>query len=178
MKRLFLLLLIFVKPLFAVEVQPGQLYSGGTDIQLSALGISFTIPDGWRGGWPAGSSAFVLDNDAGNASIMMVFDAFTEQQIVTMMAENIPLDEGIYLLPSKSPEKKASYFENHYQVMGSVTQLNAFIAAKVLKPGLSLATIIMSASISESQQSEVVALTTGLTLFEPQVDEENSQRMM
>lgn len=167
-RRSLLLLLILTCPLNAEEVQPGKVYSGGARIESSALGVAFTIPDGWQGGWPPGSSAFVLDNDAGTASIMMVFDQFSQSQIATMMAENIPLDENVYLAPTAMPVHKSDYYQNHYQVMGSVTRLNGFIAAKVLREGLSLATIIMSADISDPQQQVVVNLTTGLALSEPQ----------
>jgi len=167
-KRLLIILLMFALPTLAVEVQPGRIYTGGTVIQSSPLGVTFTIPNGWRGGWPAGSSAFVLDNDAGDATIMMVFDQFTGPQIASMMAQNIPLDDSIYLMPDSAPSRKPAHFENHYQVMGSAMQLNAFIAAKQLREGLSLATIIMTAKITDPHQSVVVELTNGMALSEPQ----------
>ncbi|GGF71963.1 hypothetical protein [Alteromonas lipolytica] len=166
-KKLFLLFLICISEALAVEVQPDEIYPPGTEVEVSSLGVGFTIPAGWRGGWPSGTGAFVLDNQQGNASIMMIFDQFSSAQIASMMAENIPLDENIYLAPQSLPATKSDYYENHYQVVGSVVPLGAFIAAKEVREGLSLATILMASEIGQDQQHVVVQLTSGLRLFTP-----------
>ena len=38
----------FTESSFAVEVQQGQLYEGGIQVESSEAGVALTIPGGWR----------------------------------------------------------------------------------------------------------------------------------
>lgn len=160
------------------EIVAGQLYSGGTELTSSTLGISVTIPQGWQGGLPQGSSAIVLDALNGEASMLLVFDRFNQTQIESMMGQAIPLDEGTYLQPSGAPQVSVTQTSqrivvNDYQVMGSAIALTAYVSATELREGLSLAAIVFASSMTSELKQLTTAITAGIEVSAPVVPEQD-----
>ena len=131
---------------WAVEVQPGVLYQSGTLIESSDVGASFTIPQGWQGAWPNGSQFFILESQALQASLFMLFDTISQQQLVQLMSNPIPLDTGISLQPLAKPESKNGQIEARYSVVGAPQAMSAFVSGREVRPGLSVAIIALTTS--------------------------------
>ena len=163
----FSLIALFSPHLHCEEIVAGQLYNGGTELTSSALGVTLTIPSGWQGGLPQGAGALVLDAENGEASMLLVFDSYNQTQIESMMAGSIPLDEGMYLQPKASPNVQDNTVVNDYLVMGTAVPLAANVAARELREGLSLATIIFASSMTAELKQLALAITADITVFEP-----------
>lgn len=162
-----ILLNVLIRAAHAVELQVNQRYSAHTLVESSPLGVAFTIPEGWIGMWPSGTETFVLETLQQDLTLILVFDTFSQSNIVEMMAEPIPLGEGIYLMPNATPTNQATHYENSYDVQGAGQLLDAFIAARTIRDGLSLASMLLGSTLTDKAIQQTVALTTTMDVREP-----------
>lgn len=91
----------------AVEITPGQIYEGGTSLSASAVGVTFTVPSGWRAGLPAGAEALVMERVAGGAMILVMAQDVAEADLMQEMSQNVDLGGGAFLQPIASPTRRA-----------------------------------------------------------------------
>ncbi len=153
----------------AEEVQQDKLYSAGSLVESSAAGVALTIPSGWQGAWPQGSDMFVLESTALEANIFMTLQQGEDEvTLKATMSAAIPLDQGVQLVPSSTPQKAGDIYSNNYSVAGT-PQLSAFIAARVFPNSLRVAFIALSANASKSTQVNriTLSLVKGLVVKTP-----------
>lgn len=138
---------------FALEVKQGVIYQAGTLVESSELGAAFNIPQGWQGAWPPGTEFFVLESSNLQANMFMLFDTLSKQQLSEQMSQTIALDGGIALQPQGAPTSKNKLLSGRYTVIGSPQSMQAYVVARELRTGLSVALIALSrASASQVDQ--------------------------
>ncbi|MFV2056803.1 MAG: hypothetical protein ACC707_10065 [Thiohalomonadales bacterium] len=163
-----IILLLSTSACMAVEVQQGQIYSGGTYVESRQTGVGLIIPRGWQGAWPQGAEAFVLESAALKANIFMSFEQGTEAGLRKLMSSPIPLDSSTQLIPASRPKRTGNVYTANYTVAGA-PQLTGFMAAQILPSSLGVAFIALSANAATKQQVNQVALrlANGLTVKAP-----------
>lgn len=80
---LALLFLSFVSTA-QTELSENVQYEGNTQLIISSLGISFTIPPGWMGGVPQGSSVMVLAEASNEITLIVTASEMDEQSVFGM----------------------------------------------------------------------------------------------
>ncbi|MGH7233528.1 MAG: hypothetical protein ACREJU_19525, partial [Nitrospiraceae bacterium] len=88
----------------ATDIKADQRYDSGVRVRDPALGISFVIPEEWRGGASPSSNLFFLIPDAkrGGIGLVVMFDQTTPQELADHMNEPQVLEEGFILHPTTS----------------------------------------------------------------------------
>lgn len=98
------LLAVLVAPATSTELQPGMIYESGQAVNVSALGLTLTLPPDHRGTLPHGSEWFVIES--GSGSRMLVYaDRVSEQDMIQALSAPIALP-GAMLMPSGAPRKE------------------------------------------------------------------------
>lgn len=145
MQRLFssLLLLIASGVLNAEPLQPGRLYGGGTELAVPTLGLSITLPEGWKGMLPNNATTFVMESEATQANVFLLGDEISKEALRRTMSSPIPLDAGLLLQPAGDVRISDGWFEADYSVTGQPT-LRARIKAQTGMSGIALAIIAIS----------------------------------
>lgn len=164
-------LLVLSKAALAVEVQQGVVYGGGTHIESSQVGVSFTIPQGWQGAWPNGSQFFILESSTLKANLFLMFDQVSKQKLQQIMSQTIPLDSGISLQPLAKPVPFGDRIEARYSVMGSPQAMDAFVSGRELRPGFSVAVIALSqgnGKAVEQMASKIISAMETKAIASPQ----------
>lgn len=154
----------------AIEVEQGVVYSAGTLIESSEVGAAFTVPEGWQGVWPNGSQFFILESQALQANLFLMFDAINEQQLMTLMSGNIPLDNGIALQPLSTPKKNQHLIEAQYRVVGIPHITDAFVAGRELRSGLSVAIIALAQTSDTKVNQTTSSIVRDMESIEVKVD--------
>ncbi|WP_020410588.1 hypothetical protein [Hahella ganghwensis] len=149
-QKSFILLLISLclftsPPASSVEIQTNQMYQGGTQVQSSGIGLGVTIPQGWQGALPAGSSFFVMESSALQATILLYAEQMSAAQLQQTMSQSIPLDAGVQLVPSSMPRSEGDLVIADYQVPAR-PELKARIVGRTGSNGLSVALITLTPS--------------------------------
>ena len=134
---------------WAVEIQPGQVYAGGTRLEATELGVAFTVPSGWRGTLPAGSEVFVLQPDTDpQVHILAMGDRATRDELASIMAAPIDLGDGLFLDPTGAVVDRGEVLSGRYEVRGSPTRLLAYSEALAGPGGLSVGYLLIAAPAS------------------------------
>ncbi|GAB4353422.1 MAG: hypothetical protein Kow006_18540 [Gammaproteobacteria bacterium] len=101
------------------ELQPGQIYEGGTTISASSFGISFELPTGWRGSLPNGSEFFVADVSSPKGSVFILANKSTEADLKAQMSQPVPLDYQTTLVPVSQPRKEGQWYRAEYRIQNA-----------------------------------------------------------
>ncbi|MEX2365664.1 MAG: hypothetical protein WD601_03610, partial [Pseudohongiellaceae bacterium] len=153
----------------AVEVQLRRLYTEGTRLMSSEMGASITIPEGWHGMWPAGSSLFMLEASGLDANIFIYAEMLTREELRELMTNPIPLDEGIELTPTSALRQDQEWFVSDYEIQAR-QDLSARVMARTGSNGLGIAFIAVATTGALTQAwgsaSDVAA---SLTFFTPRL---------
>lgn len=113
-------LALFFSPLvWAAELIPGQEYSGPQTLTVSSVGVTFELPEGWVGGIPDGQDFFIMAKQGLDGFVLLSVSDASEPEILTMMGGNIPLEDGVTLVPLDKPKKAGKRITNTYTVSGT-----------------------------------------------------------
>ena len=106
-------------PARAVEITPGQIYEGGTSLTASNVGVTFSVPSGWRAALPPGAEALVMERVAGGAMILVMAEEVSKAEIRQEMSQNVDLGGGAFLQPLAPPSERADgVLTADYQLLG------------------------------------------------------------
>lgn len=91
---------LFTTAVIAIELEPGRQYDAGTRVESTADGVSFVVPQGWFGGVPPQSSAFVIGSNtiAGMGLVIMRQSAGWED-VQAYLNQPQDLGDGVVLVP-------------------------------------------------------------------------------
>lgn len=138
----------------AVEIQAGQIYTGGTRLEVSEYGVAFTLPTGWRGAalvLEDGTEAFQMQPETDpNVLLLAVGDEGSRTELVQRMAGPIPLGGGLALSPSGAISERGSAIAQSYQVVGSPTPLAAYGEGLAGSHGIAVAYLLIASPESIS----------------------------
>ena len=105
MFMLGLLSILLSSPASAEEIKVGQVYQGKQTLDISGLGVSFTIPNNWLGGLDNDGTILLGSNTEGG--MLLVFASkTTAQEVMTEFNTSIPMDESMALVPKGTPTLK------------------------------------------------------------------------
>lgn len=161
---LTMLCVIFSTFASAVEIQQGQQYAGGTLLESSAAGVALQVPQGWQGGWPAGSEMLVLASPDGTGYIFVHVAEMHEGGATELMSQPVPLGDGIVLQPQTAAAKDADgLISAPYRVTGAPQPWNATIKTRIGAHGIGAAFIALGQPASFASVNALarkLALTT------------------
>lgn len=86
-----------------VEVAPGVTYEAGAEIGVASLGVSMTVPAGWRGQLAPSGEALVLGSTTVPGLLLVMVEPATLDQAKAAMAEPVVLDPTATLVPTGAP---------------------------------------------------------------------------
>jgi hypothetical protein len=154
----------------AEEVQPDKIYGGGARLEVTDLGVAFTVPAGWRGTLPSGSEVFLLqpENDQ-NAFILAMGNELNRAGLASTMAAPIPLVNGLSLYPTGSVGSRGEALTGRYEVHGGATQLAGYGEALAGSHGVNVAYVLVAVPASlAAYEPSVRALIDSTDLGAPQ----------
>lgn len=127
----------------AVEPRPGQLYSSGTEITVSSLGIKFDVPDNWRGGLSPDGESFLLEAADAGAIIFAIADSMTQDNAYSNLHGPIPLTNTIQLILEGQVARNGKDMSAKYRVT-SDPQLVAEVKARTGESNTSIAFFLIT----------------------------------
>ncbi|MEM9440217.1 MAG: hypothetical protein AAGA73_07210 [Pseudomonadota bacterium] len=117
-KRLGLLLMLSMTTVAHAELlQPGQVYSGGTNLDIASLGLSLTVPIGWTALLPPGSSVLVMTPDD-QSYVLATADHTTLDEVRSGLSDPLALGNGVVLSPIGTPLQTGQDLRVSYTVTG------------------------------------------------------------
>lgn len=127
------------------QIEPGRIYSGGEQIGDPSVGLTLTLPAGWRGSLSPDGEAFVLESEAGGGYMVVIGDETTEADARRQLAEPLDLGGGVLLTPSGTVQEVATgHLTANYTVTGTPSEFVGKADVRLTQAGLGVAFILMS----------------------------------
>lgn len=168
----FVLIMLVSFGAWATEPVPGQEYTGPQKFELAQLGLSFDLPKGWTGGIPPGQEIFVMAAPEVEGFIFLSVNQSSQAEITQTMAGQIPLDEGMVLIPSATPKTKKNKVTNTYTVTG--TEYSGEGTAIIGPSGVSLLVLALAAPAGmDSTKKAANAVIASAKLTKPKAAKSN-----
>lgn len=162
-------------PLLA-QIQPGRIYSGGEQISDPDVGLTLTLPTGWRGSLAADGVTFAMESDSGGGYMVVTGDVMTEAEARAQLAAPVDLGGGVTLTPAGPIEQVgAGHLTATFGVQGAGADYDGFVDVRLTASGLGLAFILLSppdASDAHLESMRAFAFSLGVT--EPVTQPEGS----
>lgn len=157
-----------IAPLNA-QIQQGRIYSGGEEISDPSVGLTLTLPAGWRGSLAADGVTFVLESDAGGGYMVLLGDESTEAQARAQLAGPLDLGDGVVLTPSGEIGQLATgHLTATYDVGGALTEYEGFVDVRLTESGLGLAFILLTPpDVADEHLESMRAFAFSLGVTEP-----------
>ena len=150
----------------SAQIQPGRLYGPGEVISEPSVGLSLTIPTGWRGALAPDGSMFMLEPLAGTGVIFVVADELSEEEARAEMDRPLDLRNGIVLTPiGEIREISAGHLSRPVLVQGAPTEMVGTVDVRLTGDGLGVAFILLSPTAQAVPQAEAMrtfALSLGM----------------
>ena len=151
------------------ELEASVQYEGNTQIIISEIGISFTIPEGWSGGVPAEASFMVMTDATGEGTMILISSETTDSEINSELQSKIQLDEGIYIQPESVVKRDGLVWSGNYQVIGLPQEMKGYLEAQLGDYGIALACItIATPGAIQRAKNAANLLMRSLTFAKPQ----------
>lgn len=146
MKKLALLFFIGVgiESIAQVELKEGVQYAESTYLSLPANGITFKIPQGWSGGVPAGSPAMVLTEASNEATILVTSYELDANYVLEELNKEIPLEQGVSLVPLSSAQRQGSKWFGEYQVKGVAQNMKGYVEIRLGNFGIGAGCVVLA----------------------------------
>jgi len=148
-QRSFLVALVgslaYQPTLTSAQIQPGRIYEGGEIISEPSVGLSLTIPVGWRGALLQDGSMFMLEPTQGTGLMVVVAQEFNEATARAEMSNDVDLGDGVILRPAGTIEEiSPGHLSRPMTVQGLPTQMVGTIDVRLTSSGLGVAFIVLS----------------------------------
>ena len=159
---------LLVAPGRAVEIRPGQIYEGGTSLTASDVGVTFTIPSGWRAGLPAGAEALVMERLAGGAMILVMAQEVSEAEVMREMSQNVDLGGGAFLQPLAYPTTRPDgVLTADYQLVGGQVPGQGAAFTRLGKTGVGVVFFAVDTSADQAGRTAASQLVDGVRFSKP-----------
>jgi hypothetical protein len=164
-------LMPFVTTVQGVEIQQGQQYAAGTLLESSAAGMALSVPAGWVAGWPQGSGMLLLARSDNQGSIFVYVDEFDTDSARQLMAQPVPLGNGITLTPKSAPVTAGDGTLNaDYTVSGASADLHGRISTRIGQHGVGAAFIVIATGNAiDSVRNTAASLVGSVRFSQPAV---------
>lgn len=129
----------------SAQIEPGRIYAGGEQIGDPALGLTLTLPAGWRGSLSPDGQAFVMESVAGGGYMVVIGDETTEAEARAQLAEPVDLGGGVVLRPSGDVRDVATgHLTARYTVTGAPGDFVGMADVRLTDAGLGVAFILVT----------------------------------
>lgn len=159
-------LILTVSPAGA-QIQPGRIYTSGEQISEPSLGLTLTLPGGWRGALSPDGSSFLMESETEGGYLLVIAEEGTEAEARALMAEPLEVGDGVVLRPAGEVRQIASgHLSAGYTVTGVPTQLVGTVDVRLTTSGMAVAFILLSppaASEPHLESMREFALSLGVT---------------
>ncbi|WKZ60132.1 MAG: hypothetical protein QY309_01335 [Cyclobacteriaceae bacterium] len=178
MKQNILLALLCVSfvSVAQTELSENVQYEGNRQLKISSLGISFTIPSGWMGGVPQGSSVMVLAEASNEITLIVTASEMDEQSVFGELQKQIPIDGGISISPIGLVKKEGKRWWGNYRVDGVAQEMKGYVEARLGDHGVGVGCIVVALpGALERGKQGASQLLQSLTFAKPIVPTTNTQ---
>ena len=153
-----------------VILEAGQIYTGGTVVRVSELGIAFQIPKDWSGGMPQGVDALILSSET-HAGMLTALgqQSSNVDEIVNAMSQPVPLDNTTVLMPVSQPEVSGQWVNVRYSGSDGINPLVGYATAMVSDEGRGILYIVAGLATDDAYFQELVARLVDSTVSVPVV---------
>ena len=120
---------LLVQFAWSEELTAGKTYLEGSKIEVSSLGVSFSIPPQWLGGLvPDGDGTIIFGSNTEGGMLMTLSTQHASlSKILAQFRESIPLGDGLVLVPQGEPKIDNEHVVVEYTVTkASVPTSEAF----------------------------------------------------
>ena len=129
----------------SAQIQQGRVYQAGEVISEPSVGLSLTIPFGWRGALAPDGSMFMLEPTAGTGVMFVVADELDEAQARAEMDKPLDLRNGIVLTPvGEIREISTGHLSRPVLVQGAPMEMEGSVEVRLTSGGLGVAFIVLS----------------------------------
>ena len=133
-----------VAPASAETLQPGQLYGGGTVLDVPDYGISVQVPDGWNALLPPDGVMLMMTPDDVSYVFALAADGTLEEARTFLAETTIPLGGGVFLQPAAPPVDEGDGLLVLYSVLGVSPPHVAVGRARAVTDGVMVATFAVA----------------------------------
>jgi len=162
------LLFIVTSQINAQEIQPSTEYRGETTLKSTPYGITFILPSGWTGIYPADSDFFIMKNTNFEGYIFIAINKMTIASAKEIMSRPIDLGDGVVFHPRAPVKTQGSTLVAEYNVSGSKHPLSGTIKTIVGDYGQGISFIAASPVKDQDKiQADLNKITTHLKLSDP-----------
>jgi hypothetical protein len=140
----------------SATMKPGVQYPEGTTVSTPGAGATFTIPKGWSGMLPSGTTFFVMGSPAKKSYIFVQVERMTASEAVENMTKPIALGGGMSLIPVGKIRIENKTLIGDYSVEGGKEPLKGYIEARRSDGGLAVRYIAISAPETAAGVRDVV----------------------
>jgi hypothetical protein len=146
------------------ELRPNEQYDGGTRVQSSATGISFTLPEGWIGAFKEQDDKAVMvlgSNTVQGIGMVILVSGQTSAQVAQRLNDTQDLGDGVVLQPVGAVETDGPRITARYR-----SQMYVGRALAILGSGLDhVIYVYLGPQANESLYGELVEALGGSTRF-------------
>src|SRR5210317_1599817 len=97
----------------AVEPRPGEIYSGGSQIESYELGMHFSIPENWKGGLAPSGEVFLMEPQAGGALLFVIADMMSADQVYQDLQGSVEVPDLGQLVPRGEIKRTGNTFSGN-----------------------------------------------------------------
>jgi hypothetical protein len=126
------------------EIQADARYESGSHLSIAALGLSFTIPSGFFGGVPQGSSVMVLADNNNEVTLIVMADQMEEKNVFGEMQKQIPIENNIFIAPMGMVKQEGRRWWGHYSVHGVMQEMKGYGEIRLGDHGIGVGCIVLA----------------------------------
>jgi len=153
--------------LATAQIQPGRMYVGGERISDPSIGLTLTLPVGWRGMLAPGGESFVMEADSGDGYLFVTGDQMAEAEARAQLGQPIDLGDGVVLTPAGEVRQIATgHLSSAFGVQGAPTEMEGTVDVRLTRTGLGVAFILLATpgtAEGHRESMRAFALSLGVT---------------
>ncbi len=119
-------------------------YEGGTHLSIAALGLSFTLPSGFYGGIPQGSSVMILADNTNEITFIITANEMEAKNVFGEMQKQIPIDGGVYIAPIGMIKNEGNRWWGNYAVHGMPQETKGYGEIRLGEHGIGVGCIVLA----------------------------------
>lgn len=159
---------MLIIPVFAVNVQPGQSYSGQVKLVFPGAGTSFVLPAGWKGGIPNGKEVFLLGNNSIRGAGIVGIRNQAAAAVLLEMRRPIPFLGSTQLILQGSVQRKGNVLIGLYRVQGAQVPMLAYVVSVFGNSGRVVSFLVAARETNINQlQQDVKIMMSSVVIGQP-----------
>jgi hypothetical protein len=153
----------------SAQVDPARTYTGGETISDPQIGLSLTLPEGWRGRLGPGGETFLMESVSGDAYMVVIGDQVSEPEARALLAQPVDVGGGVVLVPSGDVrDVGAGHLTSDFSVTGAQVELTGTVDVRLTSTGLGVAFVLLAPpGAAEAHRESMREFALSLGVSEP-----------